>query len=75
MKEAHMEVKVHWIIEGVAELEAATMEEAEEKVNAVLRDIVGENPKLVEILGARAVQGKAYLPGSEDDLENASANS
>lgn len=70
-----MEVKVHWIIEGVAELEAATMEEAEEKVNAVLRDIVGENPKLVEILGARAVQGKAYLPGSEDDLENASANS
>jgi hypothetical protein len=75
MKEAQMEVKVHWIIEGVAELEAATMEEAEEKVNAVLRDIVGENPKLVEILGARAVQGKAYLPGSEDDLENASANS
>jgi hypothetical protein len=75
MKEAHMEVKVHWIIEGVAELEAATMEEAEEKVNAVLREIVAENPKLVEILGARAVQGKAYLPGSEDDPENASANS
>jgi hypothetical protein len=44
-------------------------------VTAVLRDIVGESPKLVEILGARAVQGKAYLPGSEDDPENASANS
>jgi hypothetical protein len=36
MKEVHMEVKVHWIIEGVAELDATTMEEAEEKVNAVL---------------------------------------
>ena len=70
-----MEVKVHWIIEGVAELDATTMEEAEEKVNAVLREIVGENPKLVEILGARAVQGKAYLPESEDDPENASSNS
>jgi hypothetical protein len=64
-----MDVKVHWIIDGVAELEVETMEEAEKKVDDLLRDIIGKNPDIVEILGARAVQGKAYLPGSEDDID------
>ena len=64
-----MDVKVHWIIDGVAELDVETMEEAEQKVNELLRDIIGKNPELVETLGARAVQGKAYLPGSEDDID------
>jgi hypothetical protein len=64
-----MDVKVHWIIDGVAELDVETMEEAETKVNDLLRDIVSKNPNFVEILGARAVQGKAYLPGSEDDID------
>ena len=70
-----MNVKVHWIIEGVAELDAATMEEAEQRVDAVLREIIGNNSQLVEFLGARAVQGKAYLPGSEEDPENVPASS
>ena len=65
-----MDVKVHWIIDGVAELDVGSMEEAEQKVDALLREVIGENPKLVELLGARAVQGKAYLPGSEEDIEN-----
>lgn len=64
-----MDVKVHWIIDGVAELEVETMEEAEKKVDDLLRDVIGKNPNIVEILGARAVQGKAYLPGSEDDID------
>ena len=64
-----MDVKVHWIIDGVAELEVETMEEAEKKVDDLLRDIISKNPNIVEILGARAVQGKAYLPGSEDDID------
>ena len=64
-----MDVKVHWIIDGVAELEVESMEEAEKKVDDLLRDIIGKNPNIVEILGARAVQGKAYLPGSEDDID------
>ena len=64
-----MDVKVHWIIDGVAELEVETMEEAEKKVDDLLRDIIAKNPNLVEILGARAIQGKAYLPGSEDDID------
>ena len=64
-----MDVKVHWVIDGVAELEVETMEEAEKKVDDLLRGIIGKNPDIVEILGARAVQGKAYLSGSEDDID------
>ena len=65
-----MDVKVHWIIDGVAELDVETMEEAEQKVDSLLREVIAENPTLVELLGARAIQGKAYLPGSEEDLQN-----
>ena len=65
-----MDVKVHWIIDGVAELDVETMEDAEQKVDSLLREVIADNPKLVELLGARAIQGKTYLPGSEEDLQN-----
>jgi len=68
--ETKMDVKVHWIIDGVAELDVETMEDAEQKVDSLLREVIADNPKLVELLGARAIQGKAYLPGSEEDLKN-----
>ena len=64
-----MKVKVHWIIDGVAELEMDSLEAAEAHVDEVLRKVIGENPVLVEEIGARALQGKAYLPGSEDDID------
>ena len=64
-----MEVKVHWIIDGIAEMDVETPEEAEKKVDEVLRAVIADNKELVELLGARAIQGKAYLPGSEDDIE------
>jgi len=67
-----MKVKVHWIIDGVAELEMDTLEAAEAYVDEKLREVIGNNPVLVEELGARALQGKAYLPGSEDDIDAAS---
>ena len=65
-----MEVKVHWIIDGIAEMDVETLEEAEKKVDEVLRAVIADNKELVELLGARAIQGKAYLPGSEDDIES-----
>ena len=65
-----MKVKVHWIIDGVAEMDVATPEEAEQKVDETLRALITNNKELFETLGARAIQGKAYLPGSEDDIEN-----
>ena len=64
-----MEVKVHWIIDGVAEMDVATPDEAEQKVDEMLRALIANNEKLFETLGARAIQGKAYLPGSEDDIK------
>ena len=64
-----MEVKVHWIIDGIAEMDVETLEEAEQKVDEILRALIADNKELVELLGARAIQGKAYLPGSEDDIE------
>lgn len=64
-----MKVKVHWIIDGVAELELDSLEAAEAHVDEKLRAVIGNNPELVEELGARALQGKAYLPGSEDDVD------
>ena len=64
-----MKVKVHWIIDGVAEMDVATPEEAEQKVDETLRALIANNKELFETLGARAIQGKAYLPGSEDDIK------
>ncbi len=64
-----MKVKVHWIIDGVAELEMDSLEAGEAQVDEVLRKVISDNPVLVEELGARALQGKAYLPGSEDDVD------
>ena len=39
-----MLVKVQWIIDGVAEMEADSLEEAELIVNETLNKVVAENP-------------------------------
>ncbi len=65
-----MKVKVHWIVDGIAELEMESLEAAESYVDEILRDIVNNNEVLVDKLGARALQGKAFLPGSEDDIND-----
>ena len=62
-----MKVKVHWVIDGIAELEADSLEDAEKIVNEKLADFVSNNPDLEEKMGAKAIQGKAYLPGSGED--------
>ena len=62
-----MQVKVHWIIDGVAEMDVENIEDAEKDVEVILGKLIADNPQLVEKLGARAIQGKAYLPGSEED--------
>ena len=65
-----MKVKVHWIIDGVADIEAETPEEAENKVENELSKFMGENKELSDSLGARAIQGKAYIPGPDDDNDD-----
>tara|TARA_B100000029_G_scaffold184521_1_gene182099 strand:+ start:415 stop:630 length:216 start_codon:yes stop_codon:yes gene_type:complete len=65
-----MQVKVHWIIDGVADIEAETPEEAENKVENELSKFMGNNKELSDTLGARAIQGKAYIPGPDDGNDN-----
>ena len=59
-----MKIKVHWIVDGIAELDADSQQEAEKWVNQTLEKILNDNPIFTEKLGAKAIQGKAYLPGS-----------
>ena len=62
-----MKVKVHWIIDGIAEIEAPTLEDAEKIVDQHLNAIIVKNKDLTSRLGAKSVQGKAYLPGASED--------
>ena len=56
-----MKVKVHWVIDGIAELEAESIEKAEKIINQKLSDFVSGNSDLEQELGAKAIQGKGYL--------------
>ena len=60
---------MHWILDGIAELEADDIEAAELSVHSKLENLIEENKDLMESLGAKAIQGKGYLPGS-DETEN-----
>tara|TARA_Y100001933_G_C18708569_1_gene442234 strand:+ start:284 stop:472 length:189 start_codon:yes stop_codon:yes gene_type:complete len=62
-----MKIKVHWIIDGIAETEADNIETAEAIINEKISKIVKENEYLVNELGAKSIQGKGYLPGSEEN--------
>ena len=62
-----MKVKVHWVIDGIAEVEAKDLAEAEVEINKKLEKIVSDNPILEEELGAKAIQGKGYLPGASEE--------
>ena len=62
-----MKIKVHWIVDGIAELDAENQQEAEKWVNQKLSKILDDNPIFTEKLGAKAIQGKAYLPGNSEE--------
>ena len=54
-----MKVKVHWIIDGVMEIDADTNEAAEELADEKLRGFINSHPELTKNLGATAIQGHA----------------
>ncbi len=64
-----MKVKVHWIIDGVAELDVASTEEAEAIVEEHLKQVIAGAPVLNETLGVQAILGNSYLPGSQEDID------
>ena len=61
--------KVHWIVDGVAEIEAESKEDAEKKLQETLEDYVKSSKPLMDKFYAKSIQGTAYLPGNEENGE------
>ena len=61
-----MRVKVHWIIDGVMEIDADTNEAAEALADEKLRGFINAHPELTEGLGATAIQGHAITDGEKN---------
>ncbi len=66
LREKKMIYKVHWIIDGIAEIEADTKEEAEKKLQEDLENYVKNSDDLMNKFIAKSIQGTAYLPGEEE---------
>lgn len=62
-----MKYKVHWIIDGLLEIEAESKEDAEKKTQENLEEFVKNSEKLMNVFIARGIQGTAYLPGSSEE--------
>ena len=58
--------KVHWLIDGVIEIESDKIENAEQTIKDKIELFIKENSIFFEEMGAKAVQGQAYLPGKDE---------
>ena len=61
-----MQYKVHWLIDGVIEIESDKVELAEQTIKDKIELFIKENSIFFEEMGAKAVQGQAYLPGKDE---------
>jgi len=61
-----MKYKVHWLIDGVIEIEADNIELAEKTIKDKIEVFIKDNAEFYEEMGAKAVQGQAYLPGKDE---------
>ena len=59
--------KVHWIVDGLAEIEAKNKEEAEKILQEDLEDYVKNSDPLMNRFVAKSIQGSAYIPGSDEE--------
>ena len=64
--EIFMKYKVHWLIDGLVEIEAADTETAEKLIKEKIEMFVSKNAPFFRDVGAKAVQGQAYLPGNDE---------
>ena len=61
-----MKYKVHWLIDGLIEIDADNIDRAENIIKEKIENFIKDNAKFFEDIGAKAVQGQAYLPGSDE---------
>tara|TARA_B100000035_G_C20748280_1_gene442791 strand:+ start:269 stop:463 length:195 start_codon:yes stop_codon:yes gene_type:complete len=61
--------KVHWIIDGIASVDEKNQEDAENKINSKIQKFLSEHADFFDKIGAKAIQGKAYLPGRDEENE------
>ena len=61
-----MKYKVHWLIDGLIEVEAEDTETAEKLIKEKIETFVSENALFCKDVGAKAVQGQAYLHGKDE---------
>ena len=61
-----MKYKVHWLIDGLVEIDADDIDTAENIIKNKIENFIKNNTKFFEDVGAKAVQGQAYLPGSDE---------
>ena len=61
-----MKYKVHWLIDGLIEVEAADTETAEKLIKEKIEMFVSKNAPFFRDVGAKAVQGQAFLPGNDE---------
>ena len=64
-----MKYKVHWLIDGLVEIDANDVDTAENLIKNKIENFIKENTNFFEDVGAKAVQGQAYLPGSDENEE------
>ena len=65
--EFFMKYKVHWLIDGLIEVDANDVNTAENIIKNKIESFIKNNAKFFEDVGAKAVQGQAYLPGSDEN--------
>ena len=61
-----MKYKVHWLIDGLVEIDANDLNAAENVIKNKIESFIKNNAKFFDDIGAKAVQGQAYLPGSDE---------
>ena len=59
--------KVHWIIDGIVEIDKKNQNLAEEEIREKIESFVEKNSDFFNKMGAKAIQGKAYLPGADEN--------
>ena len=62
-----MKYKVHWLIDGLIEIDANDVNTAENLIKDKIENFINDNAQFFKQVGAKAVQGQAYLPGADEN--------